>query len=77
MTPAADGPAGAPCLIVNGEPMTLSEPTTLSALVTLVVGDQRGIAVAVDGDVVPRSEWTALTLGGGARVEIVTAAAGG
>ncbi|HEY5198803.1 MAG TPA: sulfur carrier protein ThiS [Solirubrobacteraceae bacterium] len=37
----------------------------------------RGVAVAVDGEVVPRSEWADLTLAEGSRVEVVDAIQGG
>ncbi|HWH11122.1 MAG TPA: sulfur carrier protein ThiS [Solirubrobacteraceae bacterium] len=37
----------------------------------------RGVAVAVDGEVVPRSEWAGLTLSDGSRVEVVDAIQGG
>ena len=39
--------------------------------------ETRGIAVAVDGEVVARSDWSATRVRDGALVEIVTAAAGG
>jgi sulfur carrier protein len=39
--------------------------------------DARGVAVAVDGEVVPRSQWGRLTLGEGSRVEVVDAIQGG
>jgi sulfur carrier protein len=51
--------------------------TTLDALVTLVGIERRGVAIAVDGQVVPRSAWSSSTLAAGSRVEIVSAAAGG
>jgi sulfur carrier protein len=37
----------------------------------------RGVAVAVDGEVVPRSQWADLTLADGSRVEVVDAIQGG
>ena len=37
----------------------------------------RGVAVAVDGEVVPRSLWQGLELEDGARVEVLTAMQGG
>ncbi len=37
----------------------------------------RGVAVAVDGEVVPRAEWESRTLPEGARVEVLTAMQGG
>jgi sulfur carrier protein len=39
--------------------------------------DSRGIAVALDGEVVRRSAWQSTVIPDGAAVEIVTAAAGG
>jgi sulfur carrier protein len=36
-----------------------------------------GVAAAVDGDVVPRGEWSRTPLRQGASVEVVRAAAGG
>ncbi len=39
--------------------------------------ETRGVAVAIDGDVAPRSTWATTQVPDGATVEIVTAAAGG
>jgi sulfur carrier protein len=39
--------------------------------------EPRGVAVAIDGEVVPRSLWATTAVPDGAKVEIVTAAAGG
>jgi sulfur carrier protein len=39
--------------------------------------DRRGVAVAVDGEVVPRSAWAATALRDGQRVEVVGAIQGG
>ena len=39
--------------------------------------ERRGVAVAVDGEVVPRSAWDATTLADGQRVEVVGAIQGG
>jgi sulfur carrier protein len=39
--------------------------------------DARGIAVAVDGEVVPRSQWQTFALSEQARVEVLTAMQGG
>jgi sulfur carrier protein len=64
-------------IVVNGERLTVAPDVTLDALIDLVGSARRGVAVAVDGTVVPRSEWPTRTLAHGARVEIVTATAGG
>ncbi len=39
--------------------------------------DARGVAVAVDGEVVPRGEWATFSVAAGAKVEAVTAVQGG
>ncbi len=38
---------------------------------------ERGIAVAVDGEVVPRARWADVVLADGARLEVLTAVQGG
>jgi sulfur carrier protein len=38
---------------------------------------RRGVAIAVDGEVVPRGEWGTTTLGADARIEVVQAVQGG
>ncbi len=63
---------------VNGQDEPLSA-ATLSALLeekALDVG-QRGIAVALNGAVVPRADWPATRLNPGDSVEIVRARQGG
>jgi sulfur carrier protein len=39
--------------------------------------DARGVAVAVDGEVVARADWRTFALSDGARVEVLTAMQGG
>jgi sulfur carrier protein len=65
-------------ITINGE----SEPllaATLAALLAEKAVDtaQKGIAVALNGAVVPRSAWTQTVLKAGDRVEIVRARQGG
>lgn len=50
---------------------------TVSELVRRRFIEPRGIAVAVNGNVVRRSEWETTSIPDGASIEIVTAAAGG
>lgn len=61
---------------VNGEAETFAEESVSQLLQRLHV-DGRGIAVAMNGDVVPRSQWDDARIDDGATIEIVTAAAGG
>jgi sulfur carrier protein len=42
-----------------------------------VPSDARGVAVAVDGEVIPRAQWDSFLLEQHARVEVLTAMQGG
>jgi sulfur carrier protein len=66
-------------IVVNGRPRELPSGTTVSALLEAleVPGGERGVAIAVDAEVVPRGEWATTTLGEGARVEVLRAIQGG
>jgi len=66
-----------PSATVNGTPYDPPEGTTVADLVAAWCPSPRGVAVAVDGDVVPRSAWSVTVVTAGAAVEIVSAAAGG
>jgi sulfur carrier protein len=64
-------------IVVNGEPSEVPAGTTVAALVASLDAPDRGVAVAIDGEVVPRGRWAATTLDADARVEVVAAAQGG
>ncbi len=64
-------------LTVNGEPSPLAPPLTIAELLGALDAPPRGVAVAVDGEVVPRSAWPAQTLRDGQVVEVLTAVQGG
>ena len=68
-----------PGFSLNGAPAPLPSPATVAVLVAGMTGSGgvRGIAVAVNGEVVPRSAWDATGLQPGDRVEVLTAAQGG
>ncbi|GAA3172852.1 MULTISPECIES: sulfur carrier protein ThiS [Streptomyces] len=75
-TPSA--PAVAPVTItVNGDAREIPGGLTLDRLVATLSAAPSGIAAAVNETVVPRSRWTATTLGAGDRVEVLTAVQGG
>jgi len=61
---------------VNEKQVEVAEATTVAALLASMGYPDRGIAVAVDQAVLPRSRW-ATTLSAGARLEVVTAVQGG
>lgn len=63
---------------VNGEPRELRDGATLAEVVRgLVERSGRGVAVALDGAVVPRGEWEATALAEGQEVEVLRAVQGG
>ena len=64
-------------LTLNGAPSTVDAGSTVGSLVDASVPDRRGVAVAVNDAVVPRSQWDRTHLSDGDRVEILTAAKGG
>ena len=61
---------------VNGDDDEFLGETVEAMLVRRHV-EPRGVAVAIDAEIVPRSSWSTTIVGDGVSVEIVTAAAGG
>ncbi|MFE9200663.1 MULTISPECIES: sulfur carrier protein ThiS [unclassified Micromonospora] len=64
-------------LIVNGAGRSVPGGATVADVVREVTGQRRGLAVAVNGEVVPRGGWSATVLRDGDRVEVLSAAQGG
>jgi sulfur carrier protein len=64
-------------VVVNGEPTELEPGATVEAVLATLELPDRGVAVAVDAEVVPRGEWPAHALNEGARVEVLRAIQGG
>lgn len=62
---------------VNGEQRRLAEGATIANLLEQLSAPERGVAVAVDGEVVPRRNWQVRSLPDGAQVEVVAAIQGG
>lgn len=64
---------------VNGEALRVADGATVAAILERVdLGrPRRGIAVAVDAEVVPRADWDRHPLAEGARIELLTAIQGG
>ena len=63
---------------VNGEPCALQHGATVAEVVhALVEFAERGVAVALDGEVVPRSAWSQTRLADGQHVEVLRAVQGG
>jgi sulfur carrier protein len=67
-----------PVLItLNGRSRQAEDGISLTGLVQQVSERTTGIAVAVNGEVVPRGSWQSTELVEGDRVEVVTAVQGG
>lgn len=65
-------------IIVNGEPSSVVAPgSTVAELLEALDVPSRGVAVAVDAEVVPRGEWETFAVADGARVEVLIAVQGG
>ncbi len=65
-------------VVVNGEPRETVAGATVSALLTELGHPLAGgIAVAVNGAVVPRGAWSTTALGEQDRIEVLGAAQGG
>lgn len=64
---------------LNGEPRDLADGATLRDAVRDSGADEeaRGVAVALDGEVVPRAQWGATPLSQGQKVEVLAAIQGG
>jgi sulfur carrier protein len=66
-------------VVLNGAETELADGATVAAALEALdmPGAGRGVAVAVDAEVVPRGQWPARELYDGARVEILRAIQGG
>ena len=62
---------------VNGKPRELEGSLGVTALLKILDINPKQVAVAVNGEVVPRSEWPRAAVGDGDAVEIVRAVGGG
>ena len=66
-------------VIVNGEPAEVADGQTVAELLDRLghPADGSGIAVARNGEVVPRSAWSTTGLDPGDRLEVLGASQGG
>ena len=66
-------------VLLNGHDAELAEGATVRAAVDALdlPAPERGVAVAVDAEVVPRTQWETHELQEGARVEVLRAIQGG
>jgi sulfur carrier protein len=66
-------------ILLNGKKREIAPGSTVRTLLEVldVPAGARGVAVAVDAEVVPRGEWETTELDDGARVEVLRAIQGG
>jgi sulfur carrier protein len=66
-------------MIINGERSDVPAGETVAAVLRRIGldADARGVAVAIDGEVLPRTCWEEYALAQDARVEVLTAMQGG
>jgi sulfur carrier protein len=62
---------------VNGDGKDVAGDVSVSGLVEEQGRSERGTAVAINGEVVPKSEWSTTHLRDGDNVEILSAVGGG
>ena len=64
-------------ITLNGSCREIADGTTLDQLVVVLSLPERGVALAMNSEVVPRSVWASTRVLPDARVEVVTASQGG
>lgn len=66
-------------IIINGEEKSVDQDINVYDLLLMIELDptQSGIAVAIDREVIPKSQWKSLVLEEGSDVEIIRAVQGG
>jgi sulfur carrier protein len=66
-------------IVLNGESSEVAPGATVSEVLARLGlrPEERGVAVAVDGEVVPRNDWKSFALGADAHVEVLRAMQGG
>jgi sulfur carrier protein len=64
-------------IVVNGQRHDLPDHAMLADAIAALTPAVRGVAVALNGSVVPRGEWPRTALADADQVEILTAVQGG
>jgi sulfur carrier protein len=64
-------------ITVNGQSWNLPDGATLADVLERFGAPSRGVAVALDGAVVPRVSWPGTSLHQDARIDVLTAVQGG
>lgn len=64
-------------VLVNGDSSNVRAGATVAGVVDALARSPKGIAVAINGEIVPRSSWTETRVHDGDEVEVLGAAQGG
>ncbi len=64
-------------IMINGQARELPAGATVAEAVRALTPETRGVAVAVNDEVVARTSWESTTLSDADRVEVLTAVQGG
>ncbi|SFS56720.1 sulfur carrier protein ThiS [Saccharopolyspora flava] len=64
-------------IVINGEAREVAADATLASALDDFGVPERGVAVALDGAVVPRASWQGTALHADATIEVLTAVQGG
>jgi sulfur carrier protein len=64
-------------VVVNGTPHDIDDGASVETCVALLTTATRGVAAAVNGEVVRRSSWAQTPVRDGDLVEVITAVQGG
>lgn len=65
-------------IIVNNQPQSVSEKTSLDSLAQQILGDkQKGVAIAINETVVPKTQWASTIVQPNDSIIIIKATQGG
>lgn len=64
-------------ILLNGHARRVIRGSTIAEVVSLITAETKGVAVALDEEVVTRSMWATTCVEAGSRVEVLNAASGG
>jgi sulfur carrier protein len=62
---------------LNGTERDIASDARASDVIALLTASNSGCAIAINGEVVPRHEWSTRGIADGDRVEVLTAVQGG
>lgn len=62
---------------LNGNAQCVAAETTVAQIIAATLPSAQGCAVAINGDVIPKSTWDNVIIRRDDRIEILTAAPGG